>query len=177
MPTHRYYFAYGSNLNLMQMLTRCPSAMPLKPEKLLGWRLEFRGVATVHLAPCAAAPTPEEEDADLWQSENLWAAEKYVQGAIYRITPEDELALDRYEGYCAADPERGLYDKDTLEFLDDRGEIAEAMFYVMTRGPIHSPSPFYLRTIEQGYRDWGLNPKPLQEAVWRAEAATLVLPL
>ena len=150
----RYYFAYGSNLNIAQMLDRCPSAMPLKRETLAGWRLEFRGVATVRPVDKAC-----------------------VHGAIYRLTPDDEAALDQYEGFDPADPQHGLYRKEFMEFLDDRGEIAEAMFYAMNRGRLSLPHPWYLRSIEQGYRDWGLDSRLLNEAVWRAEAATLALPL
>ncbi|MDY0002073.1 MAG: gamma-glutamylcyclotransferase family protein [Polyangia bacterium] len=35
------YFAYGSNLDQAQMRRRCPTAAPIGPATLDGWRLAF----------------------------------------------------------------------------------------------------------------------------------------
>ncbi len=49
----KMYFAYGSNMNLEQMASRCPDARVLGNVRLEGYRLTFRmngghrGVATV----------------------------------------------------------------------------------------------------------------------------------
>ena len=75
MP-ERLYFAYGSNINLDQMAFRCPAAEVVSPVTLNGYRLLFRGVATI-------APDPVAQ----------------VKGLLWRLTPECERALDRYEGY------------------------------------------------------------------------------
>lgn len=71
------YFAYGSNLNLVQLLGRCPSAAVVCPHALYGWKLVFRGVADI-------VPGKKTDK---------------VYGALYRITQHCEIALDRYEGY------------------------------------------------------------------------------
>ena len=80
------YLAYGSNMNIEQMLRRCPGARILRSVTLHGWRLEFRGVATI--VPCAGARVP---------------------CALWEITEACEAALDRYEGYPR------LYRKETVE--------------------------------------------------------------
>ena len=42
----RYYIAYGSNLNIWQMLRRCPGARVLGTAVLTGWELLFKGSRT-----------------------------------------------------------------------------------------------------------------------------------
>ena len=41
----RYYFAYGSNMNLEQMKYRCPAAEVVENVRLEDYRLAFRGRA------------------------------------------------------------------------------------------------------------------------------------
>ena len=41
----RYYFAYGSNMNLEQMKYRCPAAEVVENVRLENYRLAFRGRA------------------------------------------------------------------------------------------------------------------------------------
>ena len=40
-----FYAAYGSNLNLKQMKSRCPNSKPFGKIILNDWRLVFKGVA------------------------------------------------------------------------------------------------------------------------------------
>lgn len=72
----KLYVAYGSNLNLAQMARRCPDAKVVGIGTLKNYQLTFRGVATIE--PVDGAETPV---------------------GVWEITPRDELALDRYEGY------------------------------------------------------------------------------
>ena len=44
---YKYYFAYGSNLNLKQMKIRCPEFKHVKNITLDGYRLIFRSVADI----------------------------------------------------------------------------------------------------------------------------------
>lgn len=76
MKNNKLYIAYGSNLNLRQMAVRCPTAKPVGTAMLKGWQLTFRGVATLEPDPQAETPV-----------------------GIWDITPQDEISLDRYEGY------------------------------------------------------------------------------
>lgn len=73
--TRRLYFAYGSNLNIDQMLQRCPTATPVRTLFLRNWRLVFRQVADI-----------EPADGHM------------VAGALYWCEQRDVAALDRYEG-------------------------------------------------------------------------------
>ncbi len=137
-----WYFAYGSNLDQEQMAWRCPLARPVGRLTLTDWALEFRGVATI--VPCPG---------------------KSVDGAVYAVTPADERALDLYEGYRRSAPQSGLYRREYLSAVDRAGELHPLMFYVMNREKVSAPSGGYLATIRQGFQDWGLSPRSLEEAV------------
>jgi gamma-glutamylcyclotransferase (GGCT)/AIG2-like uncharacterized protein YtfP len=109
-----YYFAYGSNLNKEQMMSRCPYAIPVARVKLHGYQLTFNRVADI----------VEEEQAITW-------------GAIYTVFPEDLKNLDRYEGYPK------LYDKIPVVVEDDKGHSYQAFAYVLTIKGLNEPSDGY----------------------------------
>lgn len=136
------YFAYGSNLNKAAMYRRCPDAKPVGKFTLNDARLVFRGVADVIREPGAICA-----------------------GGIWRITDRCERALDLYEG-CRGD--NGMYRKVYLPIKGDRKGETRLMLYVMNSSGIMPPSVGYLATIEQGYRDFKLDPSSLQDAVKRA---------
>jgi gamma-glutamylcyclotransferase (GGCT)/AIG2-like uncharacterized protein YtfP len=79
-----YYFAYGSNMDEIQMTERCPFSVKRNTGSLLNHRLFFShnskkwkgGVLSVK-------PEPG----------------KIVWGIVFEITPEDLQSLDYYEGY------------------------------------------------------------------------------
>ena len=139
------YFAYGSNLNLDQMVRRCPDADPVGALALPNWKLVFRGVADI---------VPADGEA--------------VQGGLWKITPECERALDRYEGYDAEFPDSGMYSKKyvLVDGLPD-GETT-VMFYVMNSQGIYPPSHGYFAGVKDGYRDFGLPLPPLMAALKHA---------
>ena len=77
----RYYIAYGSNLNITQMRFRCPHARIIGTSVVPDYELLFKGSKTgsyLTIEPKAGASVPV---------------------AVWETTAEDELALDRYEGY------------------------------------------------------------------------------
>lgn len=131
------YFAYGSNLFREQMKTRCPMAEPVRAAKLDGYRLAFVGFSkqwgggVASVKPCGKSS---------------------VQGALYKLTESDEMALDRYEGVPG-----GFYVK---EFMKIDGE--NALVYVCTHNLEKPPSRLYLETIRKGYFDWGLSLADMQ---------------
>ncbi len=137
-----YYFAYGSNLNRRQFSRRCPTARAIGRVTLPDFQLVFRGVADIVDAPG-----------------------EVVEGMAYRITPPDERALDRYEGFPH------LYTKRSFPMkVMRRGQekIVDVMFYVMQDDYLAPPDDFYLSTIEEGYHDWQIPSTTLNSAVARA---------
>ncbi len=124
----KLYVAYGSNLNVQQMSVRCPDAEVEGPARLDGYKLMFQG------RPGGAVATV------------IPAQGSHVPVLIWRITPEDEFALDRYEAWPT------LYRKETVT-VRHRGRPVEAMVYIMNEGrPYGQPGQGYLNTIREGYR-------------------------
>ncbi len=137
---NKLYIAYGSNLNLEQMADRCPTAHVAGVSVMEGWQLLFRGahvgaVATVE--PCEGGSVPV---------------------LVWEITPADEAALDRYEGWPF------LYRKETVE-VKLCGKTVKAMIYIMNEGrPLGQPSCYYYTTILEGYRNAGFDVEILRKA-------------
>jgi len=134
------YFAYGSNLNLKQMARRCPDAQQIGSMKLDDWKLVFRGVADI-------IPSPGHG----------------VQGAVWKLTPECEAALDHYEGI-----DGGMYRKEYIAIAPfDFGGVTheDLLIYVMNSEGIMPPSDFYYGVIRDGYRDFKLPQASLTAAL------------
>lgn len=76
-----------------------------------------------------------------------------VHGGLWKITEAHEEALDTYEGY----PDYyGKYYQDGV------------MFYRMREGyekDFEAPSKWYLKTIIQGYRDFGVTQEEFKESL------------
>ena len=128
MAIKKLYFAYGSNLNVEQMSYRSPTAKPLGSAYFPGWRLVFRGVADIEVG--------EPED--------------MLPVGIWEIGPEDEVALDRYEGV-----KHGLYRRVMINGM---------LTYQMNRSGYAYPDIGYFKTILRGYRDFGLDESELYNA-------------
>lgn len=120
------YIAYGSNLDVDQMLRRCPDAIMVGSSTIDGYRLVFRGNSrsgVANIEPCKGASVPV---------------------GIWSISRSDEESLDRYEGYP------WLYTKQMFT-LQVRGKMVKGMAYVMTPGhEIAAPMQQYLNTILEG---------------------------
>ena len=135
------YIAYGSNMNLEQMERRCPGARVAGKGWLKDHRLFFAGrseaaVASIEPADGHAVPV-----------------------VLWEITPKDEQALDRYEGYP------WFYDKQDLT-VEVNGKQVSAMVYVMGPGFAYgAPSKSYLDCIREGYASAGFDTAVLDEAV------------
>jgi gamma-glutamylcyclotransferase (GGCT)/AIG2-like uncharacterized protein YtfP len=136
----RLYVAYGSNLNLEQMEYRCPTAKVVGASELRGYRLTFRGGrygAVANVEPHVGGAVPV---------------------LVWAITPADEAALDRYEGFPT------LYRKETVRFELD-GKPVDAMVYVMNEGkPLGQPNPYYYSVIREGYAEAGFDLEYLRRA-------------
>ena len=130
---NRYYIAYGSNLNVRQMRMRCPHAAILGTANLSGYELLFKGSKTGYYL------TIEESEGGK------------VPVVIWSVTPSDEAALDRYEGYP------GFYYKKEMKltFKGIRtGKLRKitAFAYIMHEDrPIGIPTDWYMATCLEGY--------------------------
>src|SRR5690554_3570129 len=128
--------AYGSNLNVDDMKKRCPDAKIIGKGILMDHRLLFKG---------------EEKNAYLTIEKKEGSM---VPVGLWRLTPEDEAALDEYEEYPL------MYDKVELPVTDEQGEVVFAMAYVMRKEfednrQFNLPSSDYLQTVIEGYRNFG----------------------
>ena len=134
----KLYIAYGSNLNLPQMEVRCPTAAIKGPGELKGYELLFRSVATVEPKEGGSVPV-----------------------LLWDISPRDEAALDRYEGWPH------LYRKEMME-VEMEGKTVSAMVYVMNDGrSLSLPSERYYSVIEDGYKAAGFHTDVLEQALSR----------
>ena len=77
----RYYIAYGSNLNVRQMIRRCPEARVIGTGTLEGWELLFKGSKTGSYLTIEQSP------------------DGLVPVAVWEVSERDERNLDVYEGY------------------------------------------------------------------------------
>ena len=145
----RYYIAYGSNLNVAQMVRRCPNAVPIGTAVLEHNTLYFRGSGTGYyltIEPKIGGKVPV---------------------AIWEVTPEDEQALDRYEGFPK------FYYKHnftlTVTAFDEKTTAElECFAYIMTDGrDVGLPTPYYMATCIQGYKDFGFDTRILKRTVER----------
>ena len=75
-----------------------------------------------------------------------------VHGGLWKITGDHEVALDQYEGYPTY---YGKYYEN------------DVMFYRMREAAENSepPSKWYLKTIVQGYKDFGLTQDDFEESL------------
>ncbi len=125
------YFAYGSNLCVRQMATRCPGAADPRPAMLSdhSWLINERGVATV-------------EPFDGSQ----------VHGVVWQLTDRDLATLDSAEGV----PVR--YRRDRLVVHTDAGP-SQAWVYIDHRVGPGAPRVGYLERIIDGATHHGLPPR------------------
>ena len=148
----RLNIAYGSNLNQEQMAYRCPTAKVYGKGMLEGYRLLFKGA-----------------------SENAYLTiEPYKGGKvpvlIWELQPEDENALDFYEGYPT------FYYKEDLIVTLENGEEITAMVYIMndnikSRIHLNLPSKRYLNIVKEGYQAAGFDTAFIKAALKISEKA------
>jgi len=146
----RYYIAYGSNLNVPQMQMRCPGATIVGIADLKNWQLLFRGSRT------GSYLTIEEAEGG------------HVPAVIWDVTPDDEKALDRYEGFPK------FYYKKELRIQckgiqTGRRRTVTAFVYIMHENrPIGVPSDFYMETCLSGYETFCFDRSILLDAEKRS---------
>lgn len=142
----RYYLAYGSNLNVRQMMIRCPSARMIGTATIEDYQLMFKGSKT------GSYLTIEPEEGCS------------VPVGVWEVSEADELALDRYEGFPT------FYYKKELELpitgiRTGKVRRRKAFVYIMHEDRLLGvPSNMYMRICMEGYMDFGFNYDTLWEA-------------
>jgi hypothetical protein len=135
----KLYLAYGSNLNWLQMMRRCPSAIPVNRSVIEDYQLEFRrGYLTIEPKKGASVPV-----------------------GIWRIMEADEWALDRYEGYPR------FYKKGYFDVPNSSEPCM--VYIMQDGYPIQPPTNEYLTICRIGYKDFGLDLDPLMAAYEKAK--------
>ena len=141
----KVYVSYGSNMDVTQMMERCPDARLKGRGVLRDYELVFRRSCTGFYASidrCKGSKVPV---------------------IVWNISEDDEASLDGYEGYPA------WYDKTrvTVELKDApyEGEITEAMTYVLLEDRLMGvPMPSYYNKIERAYERFSFSIIALKEA-------------
>ena len=129
------YFAYGSNLNLLQMKRRCKDSVFLKKYELKGYKLNFRS---------------KYRAADIEKSKN-----SLVPGALFEISKSDEKKLDVYEDYPI------LYKKLYFTYYNK----TVMTYIMVNKTEFRYPTERYLNVVKQGYKDCNLNINYLRNAL------------
>ena len=143
----KYYVAYGSNLNVRQMIMRCPNARIIGTSEIPDYELLFKGSKT---------------GSYLTIESKVGAS---VPVGVWKVNSTDETALDRYEGFPT------FYYKTEMELSIKgirTGKIRNrtAFVYIMHEDrPFGIPSRYYVETCLEGYQNFGFDINVLFEAV------------
>lgn len=121
----KLYIAYGSNLNLVQMAARCPSASIYAKGVLNNWKMVYRG-----------------------RKANSHATIIKKQGStvpvlVWEIQPIDEYHLDIYEGYP-----RYYFKKNIMVTI--AGRKKKAMVYIMDEEQLPGRPPNMSKPSSKG---------------------------
>ncbi|MFH2006674.1 MAG: gamma-glutamylcyclotransferase family protein [bacterium] len=138
------YFAYGSNMDRAQMRRRCPTAAPIGPATLDGWRLAFGGHSRTWGGSVAT----------LVRGRN-----SRVDGLLYTLAPTELRVLDLYEGHPGCYQRRCV----TVTFQPG-GRRRKAHTYVLPIALEEPPALGYLAVLWRAYRALGLDHQPLLAA-------------
>lgn len=140
MDEKLYYFAYGSNLLIEQMVSRCSQSLPF-----------MQGILRDHKLVYKANPSGRGV-ADVIPSKG-----NKVYGAVYEVTREDLKKLDKYEGRPT------VYDRHTIKVETRKGMIKCIVYLMQPQYKYKLPEVDYFKKIFNGYGDWALPQKHLTE--------------
>lgn len=115
-----HYFAYGSNMDIGQMQSRCPGAQLLGAAELAEHRfgINARGYATV-----------------------IPHAGQTVHGLVWAISESHRIRLDGFESV----PHH--YVRQTLAICTADGQLRDMLIYVAVNASPGAPQPGYLEKI------------------------------
>ncbi len=134
-PATSWYFAYGSNMNRAQMLSRAGQILEEEVARLENYELVFNKKARGGSATANIRPAPG----------------KTVHGVLYKIPESAYRNLDRFEGV----PEH--YRRIEVLATNGAGKKIAAQAYIATKVEKGlRPAPHYLQVILDGAKEHGL---------------------
>tara|TARA_B110000196_G_C20582374_1_gene402506 strand:+ start:49 stop:492 length:444 start_codon:yes stop_codon:yes gene_type:complete len=135
-----FYFAYGSNLNHLQMKNRCNGSRYIKKYLLKDYKLSF---------------SHKTNNSVYGHANIVKRKNSKVPGVIWEITKKDENKLDEYEGVSY-----NYYQKKYL--LINKKKI---LVYIQNKYYLKKPSSTYLHTIIEGYKNCNLDLSYLKKRI------------
>ena len=134
-----FYFAYGSNMERVQLKRICPKAKFVAAAVLPDHELVFSGTSRMWGGGIANIRD---------------TAGKRVEGVVWEIAEVERKALDEYEGYP------NLYVTMDVQVRTTSSKVVTAFAYVMAN-PGHEmpPSKPYKRLLISGAEEHGLSEK------------------
>lgn len=145
----KLYIIYGRNLNKERMHRLCQTANPIAVATLKDHQLVFQG--RTHGAHANVIPANGQE----------------VPVVIWELSEEEEIRMDVDQGIGY-----GRCKKERVD-IEVNGEMLQALIYVTDPGPYGVPTDRYLRHMADGYRDFGLPIKILNDAISHAYENTV----
>lgn len=130
-----HYFAYGSNLNWLQMQRRCPSSRFITIAKLPDY--EFGITRHSRLRDCGTANVFPVIGREVW-------------GAVYDVSDADLIVMDGFEDG---------YRRENLSVYapDNSVQPLRVLVYVADiEREVPPPNPEYKRLILEGARHWNI---------------------
>ena len=149
------YFAYGSNLDLLQMKRRCPLSKLISKGSLSSHRLTFNKYSSGWGG--GVADVIQDEGSEVW-------------GLVFEISDSDLERLDRYEG-CHKD-QTSLYERWKAVIDTPDGQVCDVWVYtVVEKQKFVQPTLEYLQIIKDAAVRWGF-PKVYQQTLELASIRT-----
>ena len=138
-------FAYGSNLDETQMISRCKSAKFICIASLKKYQIAFTRKSKKR--GCAVADVVKKKGSEVW-------------GVIYEISEEDIGNLDKCEGYSPVREKiENSYNREIIEVFEngDLSKPKKVSIYIAEKGENPGlPNKQYLDHILRGARHFGL---------------------
>jgi gamma-glutamylcyclotransferase (GGCT)/AIG2-like uncharacterized protein YtfP len=139
------YFAFGSNLDVAQMLRRCPDSRLVGRAVLKNHALCFAGYSAFrHGAVASVTPRNGSQ----------------TQGVVYELDSYDLRALDACEGHPF------VYQRVARLVVLSDGRRVRAHTYVHRSHYICGPGSAYLNLIRRAYQKHGFDLRSLKMAAW-----------
>lgn len=136
------YFAYGSNMDPVQMRQRCPESAVVGTAVLNGHALCFPRLSDAR--QCGVASYEPHPRHDLW-------------GVVYRMSAGDFVRLDDHEGYLLGRAlEQNAYNRIEVSVQLNATPTPVQTYLAIRQDGVHLPSLAYLKHLRDGARHHGL---------------------